>query len=509
MGDGLHPAAMIGPDGLHPAAKTTAGGSSGAALVAGVDSSTQSCKVVVCDAETGRVIRAGRAAHPAGSQVRPDEWERALREATVDAGGLADVAAMAVGAQQHGMICLDEDGQFVRPALLWNDTRSAGAAADLVAELGEDGARVWAQAVGSVPLAAFTVSKLRWLAEHEPEQAARTAAVCLPHDWLTWKLRGSGDLGALVTDRGDASGTGYWSPATGNYRTDLLRLAFGAEPHLPRVLGPAEAAGRTSAGAVIGAGTGDNAAAALGLRAVPGDVVVSIGTSGVVSAVALTPTADPSGVVAGFADATGHFLPLVCTLNAARVLDAATRLLGVDHDTLSKLALSAPSGAEGLVVVPYLEGERTPNRPDATGAVHGLRMATATPAHLARAVVEGLLCGLADGLDALAAHGAQIDRVLLIGGGARSAAVRAIAPSVFGCPVFVPPPGEYVAEGAARQAAWVLAGGGAPPAWVHAGTAVYEADPVPAVRDRYVAVRELTAPHPFPHLDAQPTSRRT
>ncbi len=493
----------------------------GALLVAGVDSSTQSCKVVVREAETGRLIREGRAAHPDGSQVHPDAWARALREASEDAGGLADVSAVAVGAQQHAMVCLDEDGQVVRPALLWNDTRSAGSAADLVAELGADGARAWAHAVGSVPLAAFTVSKLRWLAEHEPAQAARTAAVCLPHDWLTWKLGGTGDLGALVTDRGDASGTGYWSAATGSYRPDLLRLAFGAEPHLPRVLGPAEAAGHPAGGsvlgggavmgaaAVMGAGTGDNAAAALGLSAVPGDVVVSIGTSGVVSAVALAPTADPSGVVAGFADATGHFLPLVCTLNAARVLDAAARLLGVDHDTLSELALTAPAGAGGLVVVPYLEGERTPNRPDATGAVHGLRMATATPAYLARAVVEGLLCGLADGLDALAGQGAEVDRVLLIGGGARSAAVRAIAPSVFGCPVFVPPPGEYVAQGAARQAAWVLAGGAAPPAWVHEGTARYEADPVPAVRDRYFEVRELTAAHPFPRSDAERTSRRT
>jgi len=465
-------------------------------LVAGVDSSTQSCKVVIRHAETGKLVRQGRAAHPDGSEVHPDAWGRALRAAIEDAGGLADVAAVAVGAQQHGMVCLDENGQIVRPALLWNDTRSAGAAADLVAELGDDGARVWAQAVGSVPLSAFTVAKLRWLAEHEPEHAARTAAVCLPHDWLTWKLGGTGDLDALVTDRGDASGTGYWSPATGSYRTDLLRRAFGSEPHLPRVLGPGEAAGRTGAGAVLGAGTGDNAAAALGLGAVPGDVVASIGTSGVVSAVALTPAADPSGVVAGFADATGHFLPLVCTLNAARVLDAAAQLLGVDHAALSRLALSAPAGADGLVVVPYLEGERTPNQPNATGAVHGLRFATATPAHLARAVVEGLLCGLADGLDALSAHGALVDRVLLIGGGARSEAVRRIAPTVFGCPVLAPPPGEYVAQGAARQAAWVLHGGDVPPEWGRAGTDVYEADPAPAVRERYAEVRQLTALRP-------------
>jgi xylulokinase len=234
-------------------------------------------------------------------------------------------------------------------------------------------------------------------------------------------------------------------------------------------------------------------AAALGLGAASGDVVVSIGTSGVVSAVASVPAADPTGIVAGFADATGHYLPLVCTLNAARVLDATARMLGVDLDGLSELALSAPPGSGGLVVVPYLEGERTPNRPDSTGALHGLRLETATPAHVARAAIEGLLCGLADGLDALEAQGAAIERVLLVGGGARSQALRQIAPSVLAHPVVVPPPGEYVADGAARQAAWVLSGAAAPPSWALDGTRTFEADVTPGVRDRYAEVRDLTA----------------
>jgi xylulokinase len=471
-------------------------------LVAGVDSSTQSCKVVVRDAESGRLVREGRAPHPDGTEVDPAAWRTALQAAIAEAGGLGDVAAVAVGGQQHGMVCLDEDGAVVRPALLWNDTRSAGAAADLVAELGgpEAGGQAWADAVGLVPVASFTVTKLRWLAQSEPENAARTAAVCLPHDWLTWELAGSPDLHALVTDRGDASGTGYWSPVTGDYRLDLLERAFGRTPVVPRVLGPAERAGTVTAGAltadggaVLGPGTGDNAAAALGLAAEPGDVVVSIGTSGVVSTVSTTPMTDPTGTVAGFADATGHFLPLVTTLNAARVLDATARLLGVDHAELSRLALSAPDGAGGLVFVPYLEGERTPNRPHATGALHGLTLSTADPAHLARAAVEGLLCGLADGLAAVAAGGTPVRRVFLVGGGARSEAVRRIAPAVLGVPVLVPPPGEYVADGAARQAAWVLAGGDTPPVWPSAATEVYEADPVPAVRERYAEVRDLTA----------------
>jgi xylulokinase len=388
----------------------------------------------------------------------------------------------------------------VRPALLWNDTRSAGAAADLVEELG---AARWADATGSVPVASFTVTKLRWLVEHEPAAAARTAAVALPHDWLTWRLAGASDLTALTTDRSDASGTGYWSPREGTYQPDLLMTAFGRVPVLPSVLGPSAQVGRTGEGPLaaldagwirpgvrLGPGAGDNAAAALGLGAVEGDVIVSIGTSGTVFSVTAVPAADTTGTVAGFADATGRFLPLVATLNAARVLDAAAGLLGVDHDRLAELALAAPPGADGLVLVPYLEGERTPNRPHATGSMHGLRLANSTQAHLARAAIEGMLCALADGLDAVLAQGTRMRRVILIGGGARSAAVRAVAPAIFGVPVVVPPAGEYVADGAARQAAWVLSGGEDPPEWTIGEPTTCEADPTPAVRAAYAEARE-------------------
>ncbi|MER7556533.1 xylulokinase [Nocardioides sp. NPDC126508] len=459
-------------------------------LVAGVDSSTQSCKVVVRDAETGALVRSGSAPHPEGTEVDPAAWWTALESAAEAAGGLDDVAAVSVGGQQHGMVCLDEAGEVVRPALLWNDTRSAAAAAALNTELG---AGAWAEAVGSVQVASFTATKLRWLAEHEPDAAARVAAVCLPHDWLTWKLAGAPGLTALRTDRSDASGTGYYSAVTGEYRRDLLKRALGRDDVvLPEVLAPSASAGRTSSGAFLGPGCGDNAGAALGVGARPGDVVVSIGTSGVACAVSETPTADASGTVAGFADATGRYLPLVATLNAARVLDATTRLLGVSHEELSRLALSAPSGSGGLVLVPYLEGERTPDRPSARGVIHGLTLATAEPAYLARAAVEGLLCGLADGIDALKAQGVAVNRVLLVGGGARSEAVRRLAPVVLGHPVLVPEPGEYVADGAARQAAWTITGGEEPPSWDLAGTETYEADPDPAVRSRYAEVRDLT-----------------
>jgi xylulokinase len=464
-------------------------------LVAGVDSSTQSCKVVIREAVTGALVREGVAPHPLGTEIDPAVWWSAYEAAVSRAGGLEDVAVLAVAGQQHGMICLDDDGGIVRDALLWNDTRSAAAADDLIDELGggDAGRRAWAEAVGSVPVASLTVTKLRWLAEHEPANAARTAAVCLPHDWLTWRLAGSPGVDALVTDRGDASGTGYWSPATATYRDDLLVRALGHEAEVPQVLSPHAQAGETERGLVLGPGTGDNAASALGVGAELGDVLVSIGTSGVVAAVAASPAADGTGTVAGFADASGAFLPLVATLNAARVLDAAARILGVTHERLSELALEAPPGSNGLVLVPYLEGERTPNRPNATGAVHGMTLASATPQALARAAVEGLLCGLADGLDALVAQGAVPRRVLLLGGGARSEAVRRIAPALLGIPVFVPALGEYVATGAARQAAWVLSGEEKPPAWSQAGGVTYEANPVPWVRERYAEVQDMTA----------------
>ena len=242
-------------------------------LVAGVDSSTQSTKVVVCDAGTGEIVREGRAAHPDGTEVDPAAWWAAYEEAT-SAGLLDDVRAIAVAGQQHGMVALDEDGAVVRKALLWNDTRSAGAAAELVRELG--GPQAWADAVGTVPLASITVAKLRWFAEHEPDLADRTQEVVLPHDWLTAQILGSGSTAGvrLVTDRGDASGTGYWAPSSGAYRTDLLARAFGRELGLPDVLGPHEAAGTTASGMVVGPGTGDNMGAALGLGLGPGDIVV-------------------------------------------------------------------------------------------------------------------------------------------------------------------------------------------------------------------------------------------
>jgi xylulokinase len=437
-------------------------------LVLGVDSSTQSTKVEVRDADTGRVVASGRAPHPGVhppcAEQDPQAWWAALTNAVLTAG-VDDVAAIAVAGQQHGLVALDAAGTVLRPAKLWNDTESAPQAARLVAARGRQG---WVEACGSVPVASFTVTKLAWLADTEPDVVDRIAALVLPHDWLTLRL-----TDRRVTDRGDASGTGYWSPRAGTWRPDLLDEAAprarGWHDALPTVLGPTEAAGQLTTwaadqlglrpGSLVAAGTGDNMAGALGLALHPGDVACSIGTSGTVYTVSESPAADPSGAVAGFADATGRFLPLVCTLNATQVTDAVARLLGVGHDAFDALVLEAAAGSHGLVLVPYFAGERTPDRPDATGQLTGLRTDVRRD-QLARAAVEGVVCGLLDGLDALTAAGVPVtgDRLLVLGGGARSPAYRRVLADLAGRPVTHPAGDEHVAAGACVQAAATLHG---------------------------------------------------
>ena len=404
-------------------------------LVAGIDSSTQSCKVVIRDAITGELRREGRAPHPEGTEINPAHWMSALDSAIKNAGGLDDVAAISVGGQQHGMVALDSNGQVIRDALLWNDTRSADAATALNAELG--GEAETAKKVGSVLVASFTATKLRWLIL----------------------------ANALRTDR------------------EIL---------LPKIISPSKFGGVTPTGIQIAAGAGDNAAAALGIQAKPGDVIISLGSSGTAFAVSESPTHDPSGAVAGFADATGRYLPLVCTLNAARILDAATTILGKNHDEIGALALSAQPGANGLSLLPYFEGERTPNRPNATGVFSGMNIQNSNPTDIARAMIEGMLCGLVDAVAALEKLNVNVQRIILIGGAAKNPAVAKIAASLFGREVLVPPAGEYVANGSARQAAWALLGSGEPPFWDLGKIESVSANPTPEVLVRYRELRDRT-----------------
>jgi len=459
-------------------------------LIAGVDSSTQSVKVVIRDAHTGELIRQGRASHPDGTEVDPAHWLTAIHAAFKEAGGLDDVEAISIAGQQHGMVALDSDGEVIRPALLWNDTRSAKEADDLNREVGGD--EEIARKVGSKLVASFTASKVRWMADHEPHNAARVASIALPHDWLSWQLQGGKDLTKLFTDRSDASGTGYFDPSTSHYREDIVRLALrhDQELALPKIVEPSQFGGTTLTGVPIAAGAGDNAGAALGIQAQPGDVIVSLGTSGTAFAVSETPTHDPSGAVAGFADATGRYLPLVCTLNAARILDAACRILGKTHDEVAQLALAAKPGANGLTLLPYFEGERTPNRPRATGVFAGMNLSNSNPEDIARAMVEGMLAGLADAVDSLVALGVGVNRILLIGGAAKNPAVPVIASALFGREVLVPPAGEYVADGAAKQAAWALLG--TMPAWDLGEVTHHISAPTPDVMQRYKELKSRT-----------------
>ena len=465
-------------------------------LIAGVDSSTQSTKVEVRDLDSGRVVARSSAPHPPTtppvSEQDPAAWWSAFEHAWAGAGGPV-VAAISVAGQQHGMVVLDADRRVVRPAKLWNDTESAADAGWLCGQL-EGGAAAWAAAVGSVPVASFTITKLSWLHRKEPDAWKRLAHVLLPHDWLTLRLTGE-----IATDRGDASGTGYWSPATGEYRFDLLRVVDADRDWtsaVPRVLAPTEVAGRWG-DALVAAGTGDNMAAALGLALRVGDAVVSIGTSGTVFGVSDQPSADPTGAVAGFADATGRYLPLVCTLNAAKVLDAVRGVLGVDPVEFDRLAMAGDAGS--LTLLPYFDGERTPNRPDATGLLGGLRT-DVTREQFARAAVDGVVCGLLDGVDALAAH-CGVDRIVLTGGGARSAAVRSVFAGLCDRPVFVTTADEAVAAGACVQAAAVVSG--EPHASIAERWGLGRAEPVEpdgsadrvGVRARYAALRgELSPP---------------
>lgn len=460
-------------------------------LVAGVDSSTQSCKVVIRDLVSGALVRSGRASHPNGTEVHPDHWFAALTEAIKDAGGLEDVSAVSIGGQQHGMVLLDDDGRVIREALLWNDTRSSGAATEIIEHFGAE--RI-VELTGSLPVASFTSTKVLWVSRNEPENAARIAAVCLPHDWLTWRLAGYGpigesekgpDLNALATDPSDASGTGYFNPSTGEYEAEVWQFILGRTPILPRVIKPGSWAFEADDRFNLAGGAGDNAAAGLGLGAGLGDVVVSLGTSGTVFAVTDVVAKDSTGTVAGFASASSSYLPLVCTLNAARIMDSFASLLSVNHEEFGQLALAANAGAEGLVVVPYFEGERTPNLPQAKGAVLGLTLSNNRLENLARAAIEGMLCGLADGLEVLLAQGVACERVLLIGGAAANAAVQKIASEIFGVQVDVPNLGEYVADGAARQAAWALTG--ANPSWEVSMLAKINSEPRPEILAQYRA----------------------
>jgi xylulokinase len=466
-------------------------------LVAGVDCSTQATKVLVVDADTGVVVAEGRAGHTVSGErgareTDPREWWEALRSALDQTGRARDVDAIAVGGQQHGLVALGADDEPLRPSMLWNDTRSAPQAAALTEAIG---AEHLADRVGSRPVASFTATKWAWLREHEPATADATRAIRLPHDYLTERLTGIG-----VTDRGDASGTAWWSSGDEAYAADILAhpLLRIDEALLPRVLGPREAAGEVTAaaaeatglraGVVVGPGTGDNMGAALGLGLVAGQVAISLGTSGTAFAVSERRTCDPSGIVAGFADATGRFLPLACTLNCTLAVDRVATLFGLDRDDVT------PSGE--VVALPWFDGERTPDLPNAAGTLAGLRHDT-RPQQVLMAAYEGAMASLLDAVDAIAEQTGGLDPaapLVVVGGGAKGRTWVDVVRRLSGRPILIPDAQELVAIGAAVQAAAILRGEDAAAVsarWgTNAGTLL---DPVPRDDERLGRIGALRA----------------
>ncbi|KAE8765949.1 xylulokinase [Georgenia thermotolerans] len=477
-------------------------------VVAGVDSSTQSCTVELRDTDTGVLLGTGQAPHPPTtppvSEQRVEAWWDALVLAfgrALEAADLngRDVDAVSVAAQCHGLVLLDRDGAALRPVKLWNDTTSSPQARQMVAELGAD---AWADAIGSVPTAAFTITKLAWVAEHEPELLDRTRTVLLPHDYLNWRLTGE-----AVTDRSEASGTGYYAAHTGGWLPDLLDQLVTEKVDWPAVLpavrGPEEAAGHAITrwaralglreDVVVGPGAGDQHAAALGIGLRPGQVLYSLGTSGVVMTTSPTPVHDHGGWVNGVADAAGGYLPLVCTLNCTKVTDLVARLLDVDHTELARLALNADLRPDRPVLAAYLDGERSPALPAARGLLGGLRSDT-TREEFARAAFEGVLLGLVRGHRAIQEAGASADgEVVVAGGGARSEAYRQILADLLETEVHTRDVAEATARGACIQAAAVLHGepvGALRDAWQPSSASrTGPRDAVPAeIRDRYLSL---------------------
>jgi len=432
----------------------------GVGLVAGVDCSTQGTKVLVVDVESGFVVASGRAPHAVtgmggARETDPRTWWTALRDALAATGRAGEVRAISVAGQQHGLVVLGGHGEPLRPAVLWNDTRSAPDAAALLADLG--GPEHWAAMAGSIPTVSFTVTRWAWLRRVEAAVAEATKAIRLPHDYLTERL-----TGRAVTDRGDASGTCWWSTITGDYLPEVLDHVGLARGMLPEVLGPFEVAGRVTdaaasdlglaPGTLVGPGTGDNAGAALGLGLPPGMPVISLGTSGTAYVVSTRPAADPTGTVAGFADASGCYLPLAATLNCTLAVDRFAAWLGLEREAVQPSA--------GLTALPYLDGERTPYLPTASGVVVGLRHGT-PPGAILMAAYEGAVASLIDALDALEQHSSGIDPdapLVLIGGGSRGHAWREVCARLSGRRLLVPASDEHVALGAAVQAAAILTG---------------------------------------------------
>jgi len=440
-------------------------------LLIGIDSGTQSTKALVVDASSGKVLGVGSSAYglipnlPAGAKEQhPRDWIAAARKAIQAALKAAkakanEVVAIGVSGQQHGFVPLDKSGAVIRPAKLWCDTSTQAECTNITAKLG--GAKQTNAAIGNAVLPGFTASKILWLKKHEPKNFARLATVLLPHDYLNFWLTGE-----RVMEYGDASGTALLDVRKRRWSSAAMKaIDASLSEKMPRLISSDEPAGtlqpaiakelRLNPGILVSAGGGDNMMGAIGTgNTRAGIVTASFGTSGTIYACADKPVVDPTGEIAGFCDSTNRWLPLFCTMNVTVATEMVRKEFQMDVSAFDKLAASAPAGSDGLLLLPYLEGERTPNVPDGSGVYFGVNPRTFTARHFARATMEGVTLGMNYGLRRLAQLGVKTKQIRATGGGANSQVWRQMMADIFNAEVVTLKVSEGAAYGAALQALW-------------------------------------------------------
>ena len=440
-------------------------------LIIGIDSGTQSTKSLVVDASSGDVVGSFLSSYglieglpPGAKEQHPDSWVSALKETVLGAlkkasASPSEVVALGVSGQQHGFVPLDASGNVIRPAKLWCDTSTEAQCRELTASLGGQAAVI--QEIGNGFLPGFTAPKILWLKQNEPENFARLATVLLPHDYLNWWLTGQAFM-----EFGDASGTALMDVRQRRWSQAVLRAI---DPELESKLPPLSPSDRPSGrlqqsaaealglnpGVIVSAGGGDNMMGAIGTgNTRPGVVTASFGTSGTIYACASSPVIDPRGEIAAFCDSANQWLPLLCTMNVTVATEMVRRQFGLDHSQYEKLAAQVAPGSDGLLLLPYLEGERTPNIPDGTGTFFGIRPATFNAGHFARSAMEGVTLGKNYGLRRLSELGVAARQVRATGGGAQSRLWRQIMADIFNTEVVTLKVAEGAAYGAAIQALW-------------------------------------------------------
>ncbi len=441
-------------------------------LFMGIDSGTQGTKGIVFSREEGRILAEAYADHQlieniGGRREQEPRWwieacstviGRLLKESNVSRDM---ICAIGVSGQQHGMVPLDARGEVIRPAKLWCDTETSPQCDQITAHIGSPEKVI--ELIGNSVAAGFTASKILWVKQHEPQSYERLATVLLPHDYINYWL-----TGAKKTEYGDASGTAYfdvkartWSDALLNAIDDSGKL----QNCLPDLIPPDAPVGtikteiaeqfQLQSDILVSSGGGDNMMAAIGTGNVtPGIVTTSLGTSGTIYSYSDEPIIDPNGELAAFCSSSGGWLPLVCTMNVTVSTELTRDLLGLSLADLNQLASSAPPGAEGILLLPYFNGERTPALPDAKAVLFGLSSTNYNRANIARSSMEGAILGLRYGLDVLRQQGIIPTEIRLVGGGAKSPIWRQMVADIFHCPVVCPESSEAGAVGAALQAMW-------------------------------------------------------